>query len=79
MRATSAVVLFLLQPCLVVGLACGSGSSVTGPTSEPDTSSRASAPKSETWIVWGQSNALGCAEGPGAVGGPGVEAWAHGA
>jgi hypothetical protein len=58
--------------------ACG-GSPVTGPTDElPASSQSTPAPKPETWIVWGQSNALGCAEGPGYDGGPGVEAWSAG-
>jgi hypothetical protein len=71
MRCGAAAVLGLLLA------GCGS-SHTTGPdpiVSDP-TPAPSPATQPETWIVWGQSNALGCAEGPGDVGRPGVEAWA---
>ncbi len=70
------MVAVLIVLCLA---GCGS-SSVTSPDLPEPTPHVTPTPAiPETWIIWGQSNALGCAEAPGNVGGPGVVAWASGA
>ncbi len=76
MRAISAAACLILGP---LGLACGSDSPV-GPSALPSASPAPSpAAECQTWIIFGQSNAIGYADGPLVTGSPRTSMWSDGA
>ncbi len=65
----------ILLGAALVSTGCGRSDGVTGPSTVVEPTAQPVFTRPEIWIVWGQSNALGCAEGPGNAGAAGVEAW----